>query len=93
VRAEADDNVSCIHIRVSDQGPGFPEVSLPRLFEKFYRVPGTAAGGIGLGLSIAKGFVEAHNGKLLAENQPGGGALLTITLPITETPSPAPEEE
>ena len=71
----------CIVI-VADNGPGFPREALPRVFEKFYRVPGTQAGGTGLGLSITKGFVEAHQGTITAENRPGGGAQFTISLPI-----------
>jgi len=91
IRAEADGASSSVRITVLAQGPGFAEETLPHLFKKFYRVPGTAAGGIGLGLSIAKGFLEAHYGKITAENAPGGGACLTLTLPIMETPSVAPE--
>ena len=72
---------NCIVI-ISDNGPGFPNDALPRIFEKFYRVPGTGAGGTGLGLSIAKGFIEAHNGSIKVENRQGGGAQFTIMLPL-----------
>jgi two-component system, OmpR family, sensor histidine kinase KdpD len=68
-------------ITVSDNGPGFPPTSLPHLFEKFYRVPGTKTGGTGLGLSIVKGFIDAHKGKITAANNHGGGARFTIRLP------------
>ncbi|MFI5250895.1 MAG: ATP-binding protein [Bacteroidota bacterium] len=74
---EGDD---CLII-ISDNGPGFPQESLPRVFEKFYRVPGTSSGGSGLGLSIAKGFVEAHKGSIKVENRIQGGAQFTIRLP------------
>ncbi|PYJ09764.1 MAG: sensor histidine kinase [Verrucomicrobia bacterium] len=70
---------------VSDRGPGFPTESTERLFEKFYRGDGRKAGGLGLGLSIARGFVEAHGGKLTAENRDGGGARFTICLPVRAT--------
>jgi len=72
-------------ISVSDRGPGFPMESAERLFEKFYRGDGRKTGGLGLGLSIARGFVEAHGGRLMAENRDGGGARFTIHLPVRVT--------
>jgi two-component system sensor histidine kinase KdpD len=72
-------------ISISDRGPGFPIESAERLFEKFYRGDGRKTGGLGLGLSIARGFVEAHGGKLTAENRDGGGARFTIRLPVRVT--------
>lgn len=72
-------------ISVSDRGPGLSEESAERLFEKFYRGDGRKAGGLGLGLSIARGFVEAHGGKLTAENRDGGGARFAISLPVRVT--------
>jgi two-component system sensor histidine kinase KdpD len=68
-------------LRIDDTGNGFPEDSIPRLFDKFYRVPGTTSGGTGLGLSIAKGFVDAHGATITAANNEYGGAQITITLP------------
>jgi two-component system sensor histidine kinase KdpD len=72
-------------ISVSDRGPGFPVESADKLFEKFYRGDGRKTGGLGLGLSIARGFVEAHGGKLTAENRDGGGARFIIKLPVRVT--------
>lgn len=72
-------------ISVSDRGAGFPAGSIERIFEKFYRGDGRKTGGLGLGLSIARGFVEAHGGKLTAENRDGGGARLVISLPVRVT--------
>jgi two-component system sensor histidine kinase KdpD len=72
-------------ISVSDRGPGFPMESAERLFEKFYRGDGRKTGGLGLGLSIARGFVEAHGGKLTAENRDGGGARFIMHLPVRVT--------
>ncbi|HVM48696.1 MAG TPA: ATP-binding protein [Candidatus Acidoferrum sp.] len=69
-------------LTVADRGPGIPPESLSRLFDKFYRAPGARTGGTGLGLSVAKGFVEAQGGWVVAENRPGGGALFTIILPL-----------
>jgi two-component system sensor histidine kinase KdpD len=70
---------------VSDCGPGILGESLPRVFEKFYRAPNAKAGGTGLGLSLAKGFVEAQGGEIEARNAPSGGAVFTIRLPLAAT--------
>ncbi len=68
-------------ITVSDKGPGFPEEELKKVFSKFFRVDGRKTGGLGLGLSIVKGFVEAHNGKITVENNAGGGSKFIIKIP------------
>lgn len=73
-------------IQVKDKGPGFSEENLKNVFRKFFRVNGSKTGGPGLGLSIAKGFTEAHNGKISAHNMKTGGANFTIKIP-----SPHPE--
>jgi len=70
---------TCIII-ISDNGKGFPENEISMVFDKFYRIPNTKAGGSGLGLSIAKGFVEALNGKIKLENNKSGGAKFTIEI-------------
>jgi two-component system, OmpR family, sensor histidine kinase KdpD len=72
-------------ISVSDRGPGIPIESADRLFEKFYRGDDRKTGGLGLGLSIARGLIEAHGGRLTAENRDGGGARFTIRLPVRVT--------
>jgi two-component system, OmpR family, sensor histidine kinase KdpD len=72
-------------ICVGDRGPGLPMESIERVFEKFYRGDDRKTGGLGLGLSIARGFVEAHGGKLTAENRDGGGARFIIRLPVRVT--------
>ncbi|PWU16563.1 MAG: hypothetical protein C5B50_13285 [Verrucomicrobia bacterium] len=69
-------------LTVADRGPGIAPTSIPRVFDKFYRAPNAPTGGTGLGLCLAKGFVEAHRGHISAENRPGGGALFTIRLPL-----------
>lgn len=71
-----------VRIRILDQGPGIPVKALPRLFEKFYRVPGTRPGGTGLGLTIAKAIIETHNGKLTIGNRPEGGVVAEFVLPV-----------
>jgi two-component system phosphate regulon sensor histidine kinase PhoR len=77
-------------ITVTDQGPGIPEADLARVFERFYRVDKARTrdsadpGGTGLGLAIVRHLVELHGGTVRAENGTGGGAVLTITLPIAD---------
>ena len=84
-----------IHVQVSNQGPQVPPEHLERIFDKFYRI--TAADrvtGTGLGLSICKGIVEAHGGRIWAENVPDGLAF-NFTLPLTwdgATPSQLPTD-
>jgi two-component system sensor histidine kinase ChvG len=71
-------------IKVEDSGPGIPPENLETVFERFYtsRPKGQAFGGnSGLGLSIARQIVEAHGGRVRAENRAGGGALFTVVLP------------
>ena len=72
-----------IVITVADRGLGIPPDELPHIFDKFYRIrlPAYRVDGTGLGLSICKGIIEAHGGKISAENRPGGGTIMKITLP------------
>ncbi|MGH2523874.1 MAG: ATP-binding protein, partial [Anaerolineales bacterium] len=86
-----------LRVQVSNEGPPVPEEHLARIFDKFYQV--TNAGhvtGTGLGLSICKGIVEAHGGRIWAENlAPSGGFAFNFTLPLTwqgRAPSQAPTE-
>jgi two-component system sensor histidine kinase KdpD len=78
-----DDGV--LLIAVKDLGPGFPEEAIENVFKKFFRVDGSKTGGLGLGLSIVKGFVEAHKGTVTVENRKNGGSEFTIRIP-TENP-------
>lgn len=68
-------------IQLQDQGPGFPEGKIDRVFNKFFRTEDGKTGGLGLGLSIVKGFIEAHKGTITVKNVPEGGALFTICIP------------
>jgi two-component system sensor histidine kinase KdpD len=69
-------------IEISDNGPGIPENSINKLFDKFYRVPGSKSGGTGLGLTITKAIIEAHNGNIVVKNRPEGGLSFLISLEV-----------
>lgn len=77
-----------VEVSVTDAGPGIPSDRLQRLFEPFFS---TKKEGMGLGLSIARSLVEAHGGRIMAENNPDGGATFRITLP-TEVRQPISRE-
>ena len=68
-------------ISVEDDGQGFPEKEIEKVFEKFYRLKDTKTGGTGLGLSIVRGLVEAHHGKITLTNISTGGSKFTIVIP------------
>jgi two-component system, OmpR family, sensor histidine kinase KdpD len=81
-------------VRVVDQGPGIGPAERTRIFEPFYRGPGARAEpwtGSGLGLSIAKGFVEANGGTISVESLPGQGSSFVVTLPIERAALTDPE--
>jgi two-component system, OmpR family, sensor histidine kinase KdpD len=74
-------------VEVGDRGPGIPAGDEERVFEKFYRAPHAPdRAGVGLGLPICRGIIEAHGGKIWAENRPGGGAVFRFHLPCEGTP-------
>jgi two-component system sensor histidine kinase KdpD len=85
IEIDADYANDHLLISVSDRGPGIPIEATERLFEKFYHGDDRKTGGLGLGLSIARGLIEAHGGKLTAENRDGGGARFSIRLPVRVT--------
>ena len=80
-------NANCegnrLAVSVADTGPGIPAEALPRLFERFYRVPGAErqALGTGLGLSITRQIIEVHGGEIHAASEEGRGTIFTFTLP------------
>ncbi len=79
IRAE-EENEELV-LEISDNGQGFPEDKLEKVFEKFYRLPNSGTGGIGLGLSIVKGFTEIQEGTVSLKNLPNGGACFRLKIP------------
>lgn len=74
---------AAVEFAVVDQGPGISAAKLPRLFDKFYRANDeTRVGGTGIGLTIGKGLVEAHGGRIWVESRAGEGAAFRFTIPL-----------
>jgi signal transduction histidine kinase len=72
---------------VSDTGPGIPPEQIEHLFEQFWQARRNDKRGVGLGLTIAKGIVEAHGGKIWCESVVGGGSTFSFTLPASGLPT------
>jgi PAS domain S-box-containing protein len=86
LRTERDD--SAVRFLVSDTGQGVSEEHLPHLFDRYWQAKKDGRLGIGLGLSIAKGIVEAHGGKIWAESTVGKGTTFCFTLRAADAPAP-----
>lgn len=82
IRVRAAPEGTMLRVSVTDQGPGIAREQQAGLFERFYRVRGdTDTPGVGLGLAIAKGIVEAHGGSISIASEPGSGTCVWFTLP------------
>jgi heavy metal sensor kinase len=88
VQVEVLSRPDAVRLSVRDSGPGIPEASLDRVFERFYQADRsrtrTRRPGAGLGLAIAAWIAESHGGRISAANHPDGGALFTVELPPWE---------
>ncbi|PTA67765.1 sensor histidine kinase [Deinococcus arcticus] len=84
-----------VRLSVQDDGPGIPADQLERLFDRFYRLEDSRSrdqGGAGLGLSIARGIVDAHQGRIWLESEPGAGTTAHVQLPIGNVPELGEED-
>ncbi|HEX6038180.1 ATP-binding protein [Longimicrobium sp.] len=74
-----------VRFSVTDTGPGIPPEQVPHIFGAFWQARHADRRGLGLGLSIARGLVEAHGGRIWVESEPGHGATFVFTLPLADT--------
>lgn len=84
VELSLDSTADFIHIKIADTGIGIDEKSIPRIFERFYRIDKARSrntGGTGLGLAIVKHIVEVHDGKIEVESEVNQGTIIHVYLP------------
>jgi two-component system sensor histidine kinase KdpD len=83
----AETTPDTVEIAVADHGYGIPKGCENKIFEKFYRVHHEAAqSGVGLGLAICRAIIEAHGGKIQAQNRKTGGAVFSFVIPLEQSP-------
>jgi len=80
VRIEAGAIAGRVDTRIIDQGPGIPRQNRELVFQPFQRLVDHGSG-VGLGLAIARGFIDAMGGELILEDTPGGGVTMVVSLP------------
>jgi signal transduction histidine kinase len=73
-------------LRVNDRGPGIAPQYLDQVFSPFFRLPGSAEGGVGLGLALVRSIAARHEGRVWCENRPDGGACFVVELPVNARP-------
>jgi signal transduction histidine kinase len=79
-----------VRFSVADTGPGIPPEQVPHIFGAFWQARHADRRGLGLGLSIARGLVEAHGGRIWVESEPGRGSTFVFTLPLADADADAP---
>jgi signal transduction histidine kinase len=87
IEAAIDGAGKNLMVRVIDEGPGVPDIHKERIFTRFYVIDKSLTrqvGGVGLGLSIAKGIVENHGGKIWVEDRKPNGAIFIFTIPMEQ---------
>jgi two-component system, OmpR family, sensor histidine kinase KdpD len=80
-------------VEIADRGQGIPLGEEVRIFDKFYRAKPDREGGVGLGLTICRGIIEAHGGRIWAENRSGGGAVFRFAIPLSKEQPPVAAEQ
>jgi signal transduction histidine kinase len=83
---------SCVRLRVRDTGEGIPPELLSRIFDPFFTTKADGKG-VGLGLAVSYGIVQAHGGEIEVESRPGLGTVFTVTLPLRPSEAPARLED
>lgn len=81
IELQLTEDSEMVRLEVLDRGPGLPPEEMPKIFDKFYQAPGSELSGSGLGLFIAKGVVDAHQGRIQASLREGGGLAIRCWLP------------
>ncbi len=87
ITVSAESGVGTVQFSVRDTGPGIPPEDLPRIFGKFWQARRGDKRGVGLGLAIARGIVEAHGGTIAVRSEMGRGSVFTFSLPMFEVQS------
>jgi len=82
IEVRASEQNESLVFSVKDYGSGIDAAYVPRLFERYFQVPGSKEKGTGLGLAISKEFVEAQEGKIWVESEPGKGSVFNFSLPV-----------
>jgi signal transduction histidine kinase len=82
----AEREPGAVHVSVTDTGRGMSKEEVAHAFERFWQVQTVGRSGIGLGLFIARGIVEAHGGRIWVESEPGKGTSFFFTLPVPDAP-------
>jgi two-component system, OmpR family, sensor histidine kinase KdpD len=93
VEIGAEPSADEVMVWVADRGPGLPSGEEERVFEKFHRASAAPGAGVGLGLAICRGIVNAHGGRIWAESRPAGGTVFRFTIPIVGTPPETTAEQ
>ncbi len=96
ITVECISSDSEVKVRVTDQGVGISPEELEKVFDRFYQASSGASqrgGGVGLGLAICKGIIEAHGGRIWAESTLGKGSTFTFTLPLQESNAAAQADD
>jgi signal transduction histidine kinase len=88
VEVKATQKNGNIIFSVTDYGPGISQEYIPRLFERYFQVPGSKEKGTGLGLAISKEFVEAQKGKIWADSEIGKGSVFNFQLQVNQHTMP-----
>jgi two-component system OmpR family sensor kinase len=89
VRVDLAIRPTAVSLTVQDSGAGIPASERPRVFDRFYRIPGTTLSGSGLGLAIVKAIADRHAATVELDDAPAGGLAVTVTFPLLRD-SPAP---